>query len=66
MFVSHFSLFLFYLHVSASAQRKNHLAPDKSFLVIPYAVVQPEKVVRAPASYKTPSQPWPPTTEMPP
>jgi len=25
-----------------------------------YAVVQPEKVVRAPAGYKTPSQPWPP------
>jgi len=30
-----------------------------------YAVVQPEKVVRAPARYKTPSQPWPPTAEMP-
>ncbi len=31
-----------------------------------YAMVQPEKVVRAPASYKTPSQPWPPTAEIPP
>jgi len=32
-----------------------------------YAVVQLEKVVRAPAaSYKTPSQPWPLTAEMPP
>ena len=31
-----------------------------------YAIVQPEKVVRAPAGYKTPSQPWPPMAEMPP
>jgi len=31
-----------------------------------YAMVQPEKVVRAPANYKTPSQLWPPTAEMPP
>jgi hypothetical protein len=30
-----------------------------------YAVVQPEKVVRTPADYKTPSQPWPPMAEMP-
>ena len=35
MFVSHFSSFLFYLYVSASVQRKNPLARDKSFLVIP-------------------------------
>ena len=35
MFVSHFSSFLFYLLVSASVQRKNRLARDKSFLVIP-------------------------------
>ena len=35
MFVSHLSYFLFYLHVSASVQRKNCLARDKSFLAIP-------------------------------
>jgi hypothetical protein len=37
MFVSHLSSFLFYLYVSASVQRKNHLAlaRDKSFLAIP-------------------------------
>jgi len=31
-----------------------------------YAVVQPKKVVLAPARYKTSSQPWPLTVEMPP
>ena len=31
-----------------------------------YAIVQREKVVRAPAGYKTPSQPWQPMAEMPP
>jgi len=31
-----------------------------------YVVVQPEKVVRAPARYETPSQPWPPPAEIPP
>ena len=35
MFVSHLSSFLFYLYVSASVQRKNRLARDKSFLAIP-------------------------------
>ena len=35
MFVSHLSCFLFYLYVSASVERKNHLARDKSFLAIP-------------------------------
>jgi hypothetical protein len=30
-----------------------------------YAVVQSEKVVRAPARYKTPSQSWLPMAEMP-
>jgi len=35
MIVSHLSSFLFYLYVSASVQRKNRLARDKSFLAIP-------------------------------
>ena len=35
MFVSHSSSFLFYLYISASVQRKNRLARDKSFLAIP-------------------------------
>jgi len=35
MFVSHLSSFLFYLYFSASVQRKNRLARDKSFLAIP-------------------------------
>ncbi len=35
MFVSQFSLFLFYLYIFASVQRKNCLARDKSFLAIP-------------------------------
>ena len=35
MFISHLSYFLFYLYISASVQCKNHLAQDKSFLVIP-------------------------------
>ena len=69
MFLSRFSSFIFYLYVSASVQCKNRLARDESFLAIPtmpWSVVQPEKVVRAPARYKTQSQPWPPTAEMPP
>ena len=34
MFVSHFFLFLIYLYVTASVQRKNRLARDKRFLAI--------------------------------
>ena len=66
MFVSHFSLFLFYLYVSAPVQLKSCLARDKSFLVIPTMPWFNQKMVHALAGYKTPSQPWWPLAETPP
>jgi hypothetical protein len=66
MFVSHLSSFLFYLYVSASAQRKNRLARDKSFLAIPTMPWFNWKKWLVLRQDKTPSQPWPPTAEMPP
>ena len=64
MFVSHLSSFLFYLYVSASVQRKNRLARDKSFLAIPTMPWYNRKKWFA-LRQAIPSQPWPPTAEMP-
>ena len=60
MFVSHLSSFLFSLYVSASAQRKNRLARDKSFLAIPTMSWFNWKKWIVLRQDKTPSQPWPP------